>query len=451
MTKPCHPEELLARIQAVLRRRRAGELPVEEETIEAGEIAIRPDRYDAYVGEQGASLSRKEFELLRQLAAADGRVLEREDIYQRVWGYTMARGDRSVDVFVRKLRQKLEQISPGWRYVHTHFGVGYRFAAEPIDGGGRAEPRRRRRTAPAPATPTSRRGTLNRRGTLELVNSTVRNVLIVLALAAIVGTLSGRRHRGQRRDPGGHARVPGDAVLVRLAHVPPAPEHAVLARRRPSRGALHRARRRDAHAHGDLAHVEQRVARPRSRGWCCSAARPTRCSPCSGRRASTETRSVSPRPDVGRGGADSVPPPRALGAQALEQHVGPLHLEPGLAERHVDAARGRCRRGALQLPAPEVVVRRDVGVELPWSGALDDAEQAGLGQLPERVVDGGPRQLGELRRWPAGTPPRRSGDRSRSRRTSRRSRAAGRSRGGRARAAAEPAPTSESGVGVVDI
>jgi DNA-binding response OmpR family regulator len=135
VTKPCHPEELLARIQAVLRRRRAGELPLEETTIEAGELAIRPDRYDAYVGEHGGSLSRKEFELLRQLAAADGRVLEREDIYQRVWGYTMVRGDRSVDVFVRKLRQKLEQISPGWRYVHTHFGVGYRFAAEPVDGG----------------------------------------------------------------------------------------------------------------------------------------------------------------------------------------------------------------------------------------------------------------------------------------------------------------------------
>jgi DNA-binding response OmpR family regulator len=132
ITKPCHPDELLARIQAVLRRRRAGELPTEEVTIEAGELAIRPDRYDAYVGEQAASLSRKEFELLRQLAAADGRVLEREDIYQRVWGYTMARGDRSVDVFVRKLRTKLEQISAGWRYVHTHFGVGYRFAAEPV-------------------------------------------------------------------------------------------------------------------------------------------------------------------------------------------------------------------------------------------------------------------------------------------------------------------------------
>ena len=140
VTKPCHPEELLARIQAVLRRRRAGELPQEEATIEAGELAIRPDRYDAYVGEQGASLSRKEFELLRQLAAADGRVLEREDIYQRVWGYTMARGDRSVDVFVRKLRQKLEVVSPGWRYVHTHFGVGYRFAPEAAGGGRGDEP-----------------------------------------------------------------------------------------------------------------------------------------------------------------------------------------------------------------------------------------------------------------------------------------------------------------------
>jgi DNA-binding response OmpR family regulator len=130
VTKPCHPEELVARIQAVLRRRRAGEVPVEDSAIVAGELAIRPDRFDAYAGDLPASLSRKEFELLHQLAAADGRVLEREDIYQRVWGYTMVRGDRSVDVFVRKLRQKLERVSPGWRYVHTHFGVGYRFAAE---------------------------------------------------------------------------------------------------------------------------------------------------------------------------------------------------------------------------------------------------------------------------------------------------------------------------------
>jgi len=134
IAKPCHPEELVARIEAVLRRRRAGERPADDAAIIAGELEIRSDRFDAYVGERSAGLSRKEFELLRQLAAADGRVLEREDIYQRVWGYTMVRGDRSVDVFVRKLRQKLERVSDGWRYVHTHFGVGYRFAAEPIDG-----------------------------------------------------------------------------------------------------------------------------------------------------------------------------------------------------------------------------------------------------------------------------------------------------------------------------
>ena len=72
-------------------------------------------------------------------------MLEREDIYQRVWGYTMVRGDRSVDVFVRKLRQKLERLSPSWLYVHTHFGVGYRFAAEPTTPA--AEP-----TTPAPGT-----------------------------------------------------------------------------------------------------------------------------------------------------------------------------------------------------------------------------------------------------------------------------------------------------------
>ena len=74
-------------------------------------------------------------------------MLEREEIYQRVWGYAMAHGDRSVDVFVRKLRQKLEKASPDWRYIHTHFGVGYRFAPEPVRGrvrDRRAAARRRR-------------------------------------------------------------------------------------------------------------------------------------------------------------------------------------------------------------------------------------------------------------------------------------------------------------------
>jgi DNA-binding response OmpR family regulator len=120
--------------------------------------------FDAYVGDRSASLSRKEYELLAQLAGAGGRVLEREDIYQRVWGYTMARGDRSVDVFVRKLRQKLEAISPGWRYVHTHFGVGYRFAAEPADGvvpEAPAAPAASRVTEPRPAAGVVSRRTLS--------------------------------------------------------------------------------------------------------------------------------------------------------------------------------------------------------------------------------------------------------------------------------------------------
>ena len=67
-------------------------------------------------------------------------MLEREEIYSRLWGYTMVRGDRSVDVFVRKLRQKLEKASPRWRYIHTHFGIGYRFAAESRDAGYVEEP-----------------------------------------------------------------------------------------------------------------------------------------------------------------------------------------------------------------------------------------------------------------------------------------------------------------------
>jgi DNA-binding response OmpR family regulator len=134
LTKPCHPEELIARVEAVVRRRRRAEASAVTGPILAGEIEIRADRFQAFVGEASIDLTRREFELIELLAGAEGRVLEREEIYQRVWGYAMARGDRSVDVFVRKLRQKLEKASPDWRYIHTHFGVGYRFAPEPADG-----------------------------------------------------------------------------------------------------------------------------------------------------------------------------------------------------------------------------------------------------------------------------------------------------------------------------
>ena len=133
ITKPCHAEELIAVIQAAIRRHRRGELPVLDESIEVGEVTIRPDRHQAYVGERSLELTAREFELLQLLSQA-GRVLRREEIYESIWGYAMARGDRSVDVFVGKLRQKLRQGSPQWAYIHTHFGVGYRFAAEREQG-----------------------------------------------------------------------------------------------------------------------------------------------------------------------------------------------------------------------------------------------------------------------------------------------------------------------------
>jgi DNA-binding response OmpR family regulator len=139
ITKPCHPEEVIARVEAVARRRRRSEAPAAVAAVVAGEVEIRADQYQAFVGGRSVDLTRREFELIALLADAEGRVLEREDVYQRVWGYAMARGDRSVDVFVRKLRQKLEKASPEWRYIHTHFGVGYRFGAEPVEGSAAAE------------------------------------------------------------------------------------------------------------------------------------------------------------------------------------------------------------------------------------------------------------------------------------------------------------------------
>ncbi|MEA2431570.1 MAG: hypothetical protein QOI19_2043, partial [Thermoleophilaceae bacterium] len=130
VSKPCHPEEVIARVEAVVRRRRRADARVEAGPVVAGELEIRADQFQAFVGPQSLDLTRREFELLQLLADARGTVLQREEIYQRVWGYAMAHGDRSVDVFVRKLRQKLETASPGWRYIHTHFGIGYRFDPE---------------------------------------------------------------------------------------------------------------------------------------------------------------------------------------------------------------------------------------------------------------------------------------------------------------------------------
>jgi DNA-binding response OmpR family regulator len=141
VSKPCHPEELIARVEAVVRRRKRADGRGDAAPVVVGEVEIRADQFQAFVGGVSADLTRREFELIQLLAAAEGHVLPREEIYQRVWGYAMVHGDRSVDVFVRKLRQKLERVSPNWRYIHTHFGIGYRFAAELADG----------TTPPAPA------------------------------------------------------------------------------------------------------------------------------------------------------------------------------------------------------------------------------------------------------------------------------------------------------------
>jgi DNA-binding response OmpR family regulator len=137
ITKPSHPEEVMARIEAVVRRRRRSRAREDQGPVVAGEIEIRADQFQAFVSGHSLELTRREFELVQVLADASGRVIEREEIYQRVWGYAMAHGDRSVDVFVRKLRSKLQRLSPGWEYIHTHFGVGYRF--EPESAGGEAD------------------------------------------------------------------------------------------------------------------------------------------------------------------------------------------------------------------------------------------------------------------------------------------------------------------------
>jgi DNA-binding response OmpR family regulator len=161
VTKPCHPEELIARVEAVVRRRKRSDVRVEKGPTVVGEVEIRADQFQAFVNGSSVELTRREFELIQLLAEAEGQVLQREEIYQRVWGYAMVHGDRSVDVFVRKLRSKLERVSPEWRYIHTHFGIGYRFAAEPATAGSSSDadelagdpgvlPHRARITDPAP-------------------------------------------------------------------------------------------------------------------------------------------------------------------------------------------------------------------------------------------------------------------------------------------------------------
>jgi DNA-binding response OmpR family regulator len=133
ITKPCHPAEVIARVRGVVSRRQRDAGNATGEPIVTGELEIRLDSFQAYARGISLDLTKREFELIHVLASAESQVLEREQIFSRVWGFTMAPGDRTVDVFVRKLRLKLSEASPEWRYIHTHFGIGYRFAPETLD------------------------------------------------------------------------------------------------------------------------------------------------------------------------------------------------------------------------------------------------------------------------------------------------------------------------------
>lgn len=99
--------------------------------IRVAQVEIRPQEGLAVVAGRVVPLSVREFELLSALATRSGHVVAREELFSTVWGGPLRRGDRSIDVYVHKLRQKLEAASPGWRFIHTHIGFGYRFAPEP--------------------------------------------------------------------------------------------------------------------------------------------------------------------------------------------------------------------------------------------------------------------------------------------------------------------------------
>ena len=101
------------------------------EIIRAGELEIRPSEFLALAGGRALTLSLRELGLLAALGRRQGRVVPREELYETVWGAPMRADDRSVDVYVHKLRTKLATALPDQRFIHTHFGFGYRLEPEP--------------------------------------------------------------------------------------------------------------------------------------------------------------------------------------------------------------------------------------------------------------------------------------------------------------------------------
>jgi two-component system, OmpR family, phosphate regulon response regulator PhoB len=122
LTKPFNPRELVARVKSILRRTTPDRRDLESETIEHGDLHIDAGRREVRVGEDEIQLAPKEFDLLWELLDHRGLVLTRDQLLERVWGYTFAGDTRTVDVHVRQLRRKLGDASP----IVTVWGVGYK-------------------------------------------------------------------------------------------------------------------------------------------------------------------------------------------------------------------------------------------------------------------------------------------------------------------------------------
>ncbi len=123
ITKPFSPKELIARIRAVLRRANPDE---ETAQVRLNDLVIDIDRHEVTVGGKPVSLTPKEFELLLLLVKNRGKVLSRDMLLETVWGYDYGGETRTVDVHVRRLRQKLDDDPTNPRYIHTVHGVGYK-------------------------------------------------------------------------------------------------------------------------------------------------------------------------------------------------------------------------------------------------------------------------------------------------------------------------------------
>jgi len=131
LVKPFSMRELVARVAAAARR---GARPAQEqrgEPIEVEELRIDPREVQAFVDGSSAELTPTEFKLLYTLALEQGRVVTRDELLQRIWGRRQTHRDRTVDVFVRRLRDKVDKRAPKHTFIQTRYGVGYRL--EPVE------------------------------------------------------------------------------------------------------------------------------------------------------------------------------------------------------------------------------------------------------------------------------------------------------------------------------